>query len=214
MSNDSLTNVTNYSAILDPEYLNCVTVERICVMIKAFADKLPASIDPLNKLFVPANLLNAIPKDRAEYGAFRYEEESLFERLRSWSDTRKSAYGIQLCYLLQQLLINPTKSYNITESLEQSIITGLSHKDSEKLKTGLRLLPYHRDCILNAKTMEDRNKVLNEAYEEISKNYDRFTPSADLEMYYHFQSLKFKPYKWPSNCANIEEEKINRQLLK
>ncbi len=86
---------------------NEINVELVCSTIKFFVDNLPFSIDPLSTKFVPAILLNAVPLDTDNhYGFEGVENPTLFKKLKEWNDTKKSAYSIQLCALLQEMLIN------------------------------------------------------------------------------------------------------------
>lgn len=174
---------------------NDITTEMICSTISAFAENLPYSMDPLSTKFVHSILLNVIPNDADNYWCFKGSEDpTLFKELKNWNDTRKSAYSLMICSLLQNMLLGG--KCEMAEDIEQTTkIWGLSEKDSEIMKECILSLPKHCDKILNSKTISERENTLQEAYNTIKKNFGAWRPSADLSMYYYFHNLNFPKYE-------------------
>ena len=183
---------------------NDITIAMICSVVEAFVRGLPYSIDPLSTRFVPVDILNAIPKDRESHWEFKNDDKemSLFDKLKEWGDTRKTAYSIQLCFLLQALLINKDAKIPLVEDNDLLEVWGLSLEDGKKLKNSLKNLMPDRDKILNAPTIEEREVALLEAYESIQTNFGAWSPEKDLQMYYYFKQFDYKRYQLPKHESN------------
>lgn len=200
------------NGLIPSEEANDVTLATICSVVEAFVNNLPYSIDPLSTRFVPVDVLNAIPKDRENHWDFKYGEPmSMFDKLKEWGDTRKSAYSIQLCFLLQALLVNKDAKIALLEDYDLLKVWGLSDEDSNKLKESLITLIAKRDTILKATTKEDREAALLEAYNSIQTNFGAWSPKADLQMYYFFQRFEYQKYEMPNFESNYTS--INNGFL-
>src|SRR5574344_1298008 len=73
-----------------------MTKSEIFSFVQSFLYKLPNSLDPLNKDFIPILPIFVTPID-----AYTYP----FEMLKDWSDTRRTAYAIRLYAQLQYMLL-------------------------------------------------------------------------------------------------------------
>lgn len=190
---------------------NDITVELISSMTLIFAENLPHSIDPLSNKFVPSMLYNVIPKDAKDYWCFKYEEfPTLFKVLKEWGDTRKTAYSLMVCGILQNMLLGGNCELSKEES-DSIKIWGLSEKDSKIMKDTILLLPDYCDKIQSSKTIYEREKNLCEAYESIKKNFGAWKPHADLNMYYYFHNINFKRYTLESSEYLYERNVLNQK---
>lgn len=185
---------------------NDISVDLICSSVLSFVKKLPYSIDPMNKDFVPGFLFNIIPNDSQNYSAFQHSNyETLFSIMKNWRDSRKAAYSIQICLMLQLMLINDKK---LSLKIEENIVYGLSIGDSNILKNTLNKLNYYYELIKNSGTEEKRTKCIEEFYQILKSNYSNCSAYNDLKMFYYFFNLPSDTeFIWENN-KNLTESAI------
>lgn len=185
---------------------NEISVDLICSSVLSFVKKLPCSIDPMNKDFVPGFLFNIIPNDSQNYSAFQHSNyETLFSIMKNWRDSRKAAYSIQICLMLQLMLINDKK---LSLKIEENIVDGLSIEDSNILKNTLNKLNYYYELIKNSGTEENRTKCIEEFYQILKLNYSNCSAYNDLKMFYYFFNLPSDTeFIWENN-KNLTESTI------
>lgn len=183
---------------------NDISVELICSSILAFARDLPYSIDFMQEEFVPGVLFNSIPNDCDNFRTFRESgEKTLFALMKDWRDSRKAAYSIQLCLILQNMLLYD-KEINIEDS--DNLVWGLSIEDSNKLKCTLSKLNDIFKLIKNSVNIEERRRNLELVYETIKQNFSNCSPYHDLKMFYFFNNL-------PTDGKFVWEKETNNDTI-
>lgn len=185
---------------------NDISVDLICSSVLSFVKKLPYSIDPMSKDFVPGFLFNVIPNDSQNYSAFQqHNYETLFSIMKNWRDSRKAAYSIQICLMLQLMLTNDKK---ISIETGENIADGLSVEDSNILKNTLNKLNYYYELIKKSNTQEERTKYIEEFYQILKANYSNCSAYNDLKMFYYFFNLPSDTeFIWENN-KNLTESTI------
>ena len=178
-------------------YLNIeekeISRELIFNSVYSFVAKLPYSMDPYSKDYMPCDLYNHIPSTGSilKYPSSSIEYSSLFMEMKTWVDTRKSAYVIQLCYIFQLMLTYDIKLKILNDNTLIDV-WGISKEYSKLINDILKKFPNVLEKIKNSKTQEERNKYLEEIYNEIKKMFDRFKPKDDLKMFYYFNQINYK----------------------
>ena len=180
---------------------NDISVELICGSVLAFARDLPYSIDFIQDEFIPGLLFNSIPNDSDEFLVFRESnEKTLFSVMKDWRDSRKAAYSIQLCLILQNMLLYD-KEINLEE--HDNLVWGLNLEDSNKLKATLSKLNDISKVIKSSVNIEERRRNLELVYGIIKQNYSNCSAFHDLKMFYFFNNLPTNvKFSWEKEIKN------------
>lgn len=186
---------------------NDISVELICSSVLSFVKKLPYSIDPMHEEFIPGFLFNVIPNNFEKYSAFNEDDGiTLFSIMKNWRDTRKAAYSIQICVILQSMLLDDKE---IDIEANDNTIMGLGIEDSDRLKETLYKLNNYFKLIKNSSSNEEREKYIEEFYQIIKLNYSNCSAYNDLKMFYYFFNLPSDTdFIWKQEPSNITEQKI------
>lgn len=192
--------------------------EVICSIVYEFASKLPYSMDYIDKDFVPGLFLNVSPMNPSKW-IFK-EYNSLYQKMITWSDTRKSGILLQICVIFQAMLIGQfSNNYQLTEEDFHNLGINQMTSDDEYnrfLFETLEMLPEYCMKLNSTKTTDERRKMLDDIYTTIldrvgqkiggfrktsidgniisvqeHKATIRLFPHRDLEMLYYFEGIRF-----------------------
>lgn len=143
--------------------------EVICSIVYEFASKLPYSMDYMDKDFVPGIFINISP---AEPGKPIFRDfDSLYHKMISWGDTKKSGILLQICNIFQAMLMGQISSdYELNE--EDFYNLGIDQMTSNNeynkyLFETLKMLPKYCTKLNNTQTIEERRRILNDIYSVI-----------------------------------------------
>lgn len=178
----------NYLTIKDEE----ISRELIFNSVYSFVSKLPYSMDPYSKDYMPGDLYNHVPSIGSvlKNPSSDFEYSSLFMEMKTWVDTRKSSYVIQLCYIFQLMLTYDVK-LDFLDDNTLIDVWGVSFEYSKLINDTMKKFPNILEKIKNSINQEERNLYLEEVYNEIKKTFDRFKPKDDLKMFYYFNQIDY-----------------------
>ena len=143
-------------------------------MVYGFSKNLPYSIDIEQEEYVPADFFNAMPLDVDTNPWFKWDDRrTFFNAMYCWGDTRKTGMLLQICYLLQKLILGEiVLPENAELSDEDFINLGINkitndEKYNKAFFSVFRNIPLYYHQIVDAPNKDARRKALEDIYHHI-----------------------------------------------